>query len=82
MPAPNRQNRTGVTAETVKLRRKEGYSHENGAERQRLRPRKGVSEGGNGEGGRKWFQGKGLRRRPLELTRSGRWDCDGLGDQR
>lgn len=49
-----------VTAESVKLRREESYRYENGAERQSLRSRKGLSEGGNGEGGRKWFQGKGL----------------------
>jgi hypothetical protein len=76
MPAPNRQDGRGVTAESVSYREKEGYSHENGAERQRLRPRKGLAEGGNGEGVRKWLQRSGLQGRPSELTRAGRWDCD------
>jgi hypothetical protein len=47
MPAPNCQNGTGVTAETVSYREKEGYRHENGAERQRLRSPKGFADGGN-----------------------------------
>jgi hypothetical protein len=76
MPAPNRQNGRRVTAESVSYREKEGYSHEKDAERQRLRPRKGLAEGGNGEGGRKWLQRSELQGRLSELTSSGRWDCD------
>jgi hypothetical protein len=64
MPAPNRQNGTGVTAETVKLRGKEGYIHEKAVQRQSPRPRKSLSKGGNGEGGPKWLHWKRLQRRP------------------
>jgi CRISPR-associated protein Cas2 len=40
MPAPNRQIGTGVTAESVSSREREGYNHEIVTEKQRLRPPK------------------------------------------